>query len=84
MVYASKAGNYILKRLLLVRHELERQHKAKRNLSLLTGRHFSSTAVTGTKNEVPSDGKVVSILQDRDLISKIPLEDVRNFCFIGM
>eukprot|EP00977_Amphora_coffeiformis_P025620 scaffold20863_cov181-Amphora_coffeaeformis.AAC.3 len=64
---------------------LELKHKAKRHITALTGRPFSSTAATRRKHESSSDDdKVVSILQDRDLIAKIPLEDIRNFCFIGM
>jgi elongation factor 4 len=32
---------------------------------------------------VPVPTRIVSILKDQDLIEKIPLEDVRNFCFIA-
>mgnify|MGYP005850314941 CR=1 FL=1 len=68
----------------MTRQELELSYKTKRHIEALIGRSFSSNTSTRRKDEASSDDKVVSVLQDRDLIAKIPLEDVRNFCFIGM
>eukprot|EP00934_Nitzschia_sp_Nitz4_P006293 Nitzschia sp. Nitz4//scaffold114_size70088//50086//52338//NITZ4_005984-RA/size70088-processed-gene-0.44-mRNA-1//-1//CDS//3329533444//6283//frame0 len=32
---------------------------------------------------VPPEGRIVSIVENQDLLDRIPLEDVRNFCFIA-
>lgn len=34
-------------------------------------------------SSIQENGKLVSILDDRDLLTQIPLEDVRNFCFVA-
>jgi GTP-binding protein LepA len=36
-----------------------------------------------SSHEIPVPTRLVSILKDQDLIEKIPLDDVRNFCFIA-
>lgn len=41
----------------------------------------STRGISSSSRE--DDNRVVSILEDRDLITQIPLEDVRNFCFIA-
>jgi hypothetical protein len=44
--------------------------------------HFASCRQFST-DEVPIPTRIVSVLEDQDILERIPLEDVRNFCFIA-
>ena len=67
------------KRILSSQQVLINTKKRRKALPILA-RQFGSSDIRLAKED---DEKVVSILEDRDLLSQIPLEDVRNFCFIA-
>ena len=46
-------------------------------------RYSSSTSPRQQEKGKDESLRLVSILEDRELLTQIPLEDVRNFCFIG-
>lgn len=49
----------------------------------LIERAAMSSSFSVKKNVRDDNQHLVSILNDQDIISKIPLEDIRNFCFIA-
>ena len=89
-----RVGKLVLKRLVLgprqralgralLQHQKKQEQQQSQTASRATAiRLFSSSRVT-TTTTIAEKEKLVSILEDRDLLAQIPLEDVRNFCFIA-
>jgi elongation factor 4 len=67
---------------MLVQTRVFGRHTWSSNLSIGSS-YFESRKFSTDEVSLPADGKIVSMLKNQDILDRIPLEDVRNFCFIA-